>query len=131
MEGVFVALGTRYLEARELVREWASKSGVSQGFVMGILGWEWRHVMDRFYKRYVIYTGAFDEATDVIRVKAYNASLRSAFMLGTVLPDAENRVFVSGLRKIAGHPSSGAWTRNDQISFVISLAAAFENRCLR
>jgi len=143
MEGVFLALGAGYLEAREIVRERESRSGFSHGFVMGILGWEWRHVLDRFYRHY-IHISSWDEELNVIRVKAYNVSLQSGFLLGAVLPDSLQKAFVSGLRKLAGHPSTANWNSRDpldemevyraqrvQINFVIDLAVAFQRRSLR
>jgi hypothetical protein len=125
MVGVFVALGAGYEQARELARAEESASGFSQGFVMGILGWEWRHVVDRFYRHGVIRINQSDEELNVIRVKSYDTGLKSGFLLGSFLPEEVQRAFVSGLRKLAGHPSAGQWTRNDQISLVISLATAY------
>ena len=121
--GVFVALGAPYLEARELAKEEESKSGFSQGFVMGILGWEGRHVSSLFYRHGVIRINQMDEEMNTIRVKNYNAALISGFLFGRALPEVLRKDFVRGLRKLAGHPSAGRWTRNNQISFVISLAS--------
>lgn len=54
MAGVFAALGSGYLEARNMVRKENVASGYSQGFVMGLLGWEWSHVVSRFGRHGVL-----------------------------------------------------------------------------
>jgi hypothetical protein len=44
--GVAMALGAGYEQARELVQNEESLWGFAEGFVMGILGWEWRNVLE-------------------------------------------------------------------------------------
>lgn len=113
-----------YEEAREIVRQEEAASGFSQGFVMGLLGWTWTNVADRFVRWGVLRIYQMDEAMNNIRVNAYNSSLISGYLFGALLPERIQNAFLAGLRKVAGHPSTGHWQRIDQISFVISLAAA-------
>ena len=70
MVGVYVALGAGYYQARELAREENNKSGFSQGFVMGLLGWEWHQATNRFGRWGVLNINQFDEAINVIRGKS-------------------------------------------------------------
>ena len=123
--GVFVALGAGYFQAREIVENEESAWGLAEGFVMGVLGWEWHHVVARFYRARVLQIYHTDEALNSIRVRAYNTGLKAGFLFGSFLPDSLQAAYVKGLRNLAGHPSTGDWSRNVQISFVISLAAAF------
>jgi Domain of unknown function (DUF4157) len=126
MVGVFVALGSGYAAAREAVRNENTVSGLSQGFVMGLLGWEWRHVVDRFGRWSVIRINAMDEATDVIRVNAYNRGLRAGYDFAARLSVDEKKAYLSNIRKFGGIRVPKNWNRNRdaQISYVIELAAA-------
>jgi hypothetical protein len=126
MVGVFVALGSGYAAAREAVRNENTVSGLSQGFVMGLLGWEWRHVVDRFGRWSVLRINAMDEATDVIRVNAYNRGLRAGYDFAATLSADEKKAYLSHIRKFGGIRVPKNWNRNRdaQISYVIELAAA-------
>jgi hypothetical protein len=128
MELVFVALGAPYLQAREIVRKEETQSGFSQGFVMGILDWKWEHLSTLFYRHGVIRIYQADEELNNIRVKNYDTGLFAGYVRGHGLSGDAKHAYVSGLRKLAGHPTSGSWTRNDQISFVISLAVILRQR---
>jgi hypothetical protein len=128
---VFVTLGAPYKEARELIKAQETSTGFSQGFVMGILGWEWRHILSLFYLHNVIRISVWDEQQNVIRVKNYNLGLLGGYAAGRAMPKDRQKSLVSDLRKAAGQPSKGSWTRNDQISFVIPLAAAFSKRLMK
>jgi len=121
---VFVALGAGYLEAREAAKNEFSRTGFSQGFVMGILGWQWQHVVKRFYLQHIVHIYHFDEEINTIRVESYNLGLKGGFLLGSNLSPRLRKAYSRGLRKLAGHPSTGDWTASDQVSFVISLAGA-------
>ena len=124
MVGVYVALGAGYYQARELAREENNKSGFSQGFVMGLLGWEWHQATNRFGRWGVLNINQFDEAINVIRVKAYNAGLKAGYLAAVALPPAAKKAYLSRIRKLAHGAQAGNWTRNDQVSYVIELAAA-------
>ena len=123
--GVALALGAPYAQARELVRNEESTWGFAEGFVMGVLGWDWSNVSSLFYRHGVIRIYQTDEALNSIRVGAYNVGLKMGFLVGALLPSSMQGAFLAGLRKRAGHPSSSGWSRNVQVSFVIGLAAAF------
>ena len=122
MAGVFVALGSGYAEARAAVRNDYTASGFSQGFVMGLLGWDWHHAVDRFGVRFVI-PNPMDEALGVIRVNAYNAGLRAGYFAGAGLPADQKKAYLRAIRKFAGRRDSTTWSRADQISYVIELGA--------
>ena len=128
---VFVTLGAPYEEARELLKSQETSTGFAQGFVMAILGWEWHHVLSLFYSHGVVRINVWDEDQNTLRVKNYNLGLIGGFVAGRAVPKDRRKSLVSDLRKAAGHPATGSWTRNDQISFVIPLAAAFGKRLMR
>ena len=129
--GVFVALGAGYYQAREIAKQEETTSGFSQGFVLGILNWSISNVSNLFYRHGVIHINSVDEQLNVIRVVNFDRGLISGFLLGSALPDSLQEAFVSGLRKLAGHPATGHWTRNDQISFVIALATTLRRHSVR
>jgi hypothetical protein len=122
MAGVFVALGSGYAAAREAVQNENDRIGFAEGFVMGLLGWSGSQVKYLFGRFGVLRIYQADEELNSIRVKAYNAALAAGYTAAKALPKAAQKEYLSKLRKLAGHPSAGNWTRNDQISFVIDLA---------
>jgi hypothetical protein len=124
MVGVFLALGSGYAAARKAVRNENTVSRLSQGFVMGLLGWEWRQVVDRFGRLFVIPINAVDEATDVIRVNAYNRGLRAGYEFGAGLSVDVKKAYLRDIRKFGGVRVPLNWTRDDQVTYVIELAAA-------
>lgn len=111
-----------YEEAREIVSHEEAASGFSQGFVTGLLGWQWYNVRSLLGRWGSLRIYQADEAMNNIRVNAYNTGLKSGYVVGYLLPGSAQKAFLSGLRKRAHHPSAGGWTHTDQISFVISLA---------
>lgn len=123
MVGVYVALGSGYYMSRQLVKSESNASGFSQGFVAGLLGWEWRHVADRFLKKSVLRIDVWDEATNKIRVEAYNFGLAAGFIAGRGIPAVVKKAYLGDLRKLSG-AQAGAWTAADQVAYVIDLAAA-------
>ena len=88
--GVYVALGSGYYLSRQLVKSESTASGFSQGFVMGLLGREWRHAVDRFSRKAVLRVDVWDEANNKIRVDAYNSGLAAGFLAGRAAPDARS-----------------------------------------
>jgi Domain of unknown function (DUF4157) len=124
MVGVFVALGSGYYAARQTVKNENTVSGLSQGFVMGLLDWTWGQARDRFGRWSVIRINAMDEATDVIRVNAYNRGLRAGYDFAATLSADEKKAYLRQIRKFGGIRVPKSWSRDDQISYVIALAAA-------
>jgi hypothetical protein len=111
-----------YEEARAIVSQEESASGFSQGFVTGLLGWQWDNVRSLLGRWGSLRIYQADEASNNIRVNAYNTGMKCGYVVGYLLPASVQKAFLSGLRTLAHHPSAGHWTRNDQLSFVISLA---------
>ena len=129
MVGVWVALGSGYYEAREQAKVAESKSGFAHGFVMGILEWKWAHLANNFQRPF-LRINKVDEQMDVIRVRSYHGGLKTGFGAGSALPAEARKGYRIALRKLAGRRDSGQWSRNQddarnqQISYVIDLAAA-------
>jgi hypothetical protein len=127
--GVFVALGAPYYQARELAKEQNTKAGFAQGFVMGVLNWEWGHAVGRFARKY-LRINPNDPQMDRIRVVSYNAGLKSGFAAGAALPEDTRKQFRIKFRELAGRADSGSWSKNadaarlQQIDYVIALAGA-------
>jgi hypothetical protein len=91
---------------------------------MGILGWTWRQAVDRFGRPAVIRINPFDEATDVIRVNAYNHGLRAGYVYGAGLSADAKKAYLRDIHKFAGIRAPKSWSRQNQIDYVIELAAA-------
>jgi hypothetical protein len=129
MAGVFVALGSGYAAARVMVANENTASGFSQGFVTGLLSWEWHHVVDRFRMPF-LRINRMDGATDAIRVNAYHGGLKAGWAAAAALDPAARKAYLSKMRKLGGVQGPKAWStnrdvaRNEQISYVIALAAA-------
>ena len=130
MVGVFMALGAGYAEARAAVRNESTMSGFSQGFVMGLLGWEWRHAVDRFGVRSATPT-PFDEALGYIKANAYNGGMRAGFEAASKLSPDMKKAYLREIRKLAGPRGTTNWSRLDQISYVIELGAVARVHFLR
>src|SRR5262249_41382612 len=91
-----------YERAREIVREDEFMSGSSQGFVMGLLDWEWHTVVVRFgrFRHFQIYK--MDAELNYIRVHAYNRGLAAGYVRGKGLSaELKKR---RGSKKSAGSP---------------------------
>lgn len=129
MVGVWVALGSGYYQAREQAKVEESRSGFAHGFVMGVLEWQWHHLVGLF-RRPFLRINKFDEAMDRIRVVSYHGGLKAGFGAGSALPADARKAYRIELRRLAGRRDSGAWSRNadvarnQQISYVIELASA-------
>jgi hypothetical protein len=91
---------------------------------MGLLDWTWGQARDRFGRWSVIRINAMDEATDVIRVNAYNRGLRAGYDFAATLSADEKKAYLRQIRKFGGIRVPKSWSRDDQISYVIALAAA-------
>ncbi len=123
--GVWVALGSGYYEARQMVKSENTMSGFSQGFVCGLLRWTYDQTLDKF-RRPHLKINAFDEATDDIRVTAYIEGLRMGFIAGLAMPKLTAKEYLKRLRLLANIPlpSAESWRGHYQRDYVIYLAAA-------
>jgi hypothetical protein len=131
---VLTALGVGYYQAHEAARKEEGVSGFSHGFVMGLLGWEWRHVKERFTRQF-FRMNHYDEAMDVIRVNAYRQGLLGGFLTGLVFPAGAKKEYLRKIREGAGALAAGWSARSEQweermraqrvqINYVIDLAVS-------
>lgn len=67
--GMWAALGSGYLGARTAVDKENSARGYSQGFVMGLLDWEWHHARERFGVHGIMRSNQFDATLDEVKAK--------------------------------------------------------------
>src|SRR5262245_25413782 len=126
-----------YQRAREIVQEDEFMSGASQGFVMGLLDWEWHTVVIRFgrFRHFQIYK--MDEGLNYIRVHAYNRGLAAGYSRGKAMSAEEKKAWLKEIRRLAGvHGNPAGWKASSgdtlerqraqrvQINYVIDLAAA-------
>jgi hypothetical protein len=130
MAGVFMALGSGYAEARQIVKNEETISGFSHGFAMGLLGWEWSQAVDRFWV-WSARDNPMDETLGYIAANAYNRGLKAGFKKARELPDDVRKLYLRGLRSIVGPRDTQAWTRLEQIDYVIQLGAAARMNFLR
>jgi hypothetical protein len=110
--GTWVALGSGYYEARQIVKQKAALSGFADGFVAGILEWKGPQVANILGVRSVMRKNSFDSEADVFEAKGYNEGLTKGFALGSVAPADAKKVYRIHLRRLAGIRASGAWSRN-------------------
>jgi hypothetical protein len=122
--GVFVALGAPYAQARTLVKNENFQSGFSQGFVTGLLKWEWQQVTSRFFKFGPGQMNGFDESLSYIASNAFNNGLYAGFIQAGYLKGDVRKALLKRLRALAPGNSAGNWSRLDQISYVIALSSA-------
>lgn len=121
---VYVMLGAPYRKAQILVRNENFVSGFSQGFVTGLLRWDWPQTRSRFARFSPDFntSGAFD--LGFISANARNEGLRNGYIHASLFPDIVKKKILSLLRSGSPGTQAGNWSRNEQISFVIELAAA-------
>lgn len=122
--GVFAAMGAPYLEARNLVRNENFQSGFSQGFVTGLLKWEWQQTVSRFFKFSPGQINPFDASLSYIAANARNEGLRAGYVHACGLNEDGRKAILSRLRSLSPSTKAGRWDRLDQISYVIELAGA-------
>jgi hypothetical protein len=121
--GVFAAIGAPYAEARALVRNENFQSGFSQGFVTGLLKWEWQHAVSRFLK-FFAKTNPFDESLGYVAANAYNEGLRAGYLHAIALNETGRTAILGRLKSLSPGTAQGNWDRLHQISYVIDLASA-------
>jgi hypothetical protein len=128
--GVWVALGSGYYQARQIIKQKAAMSGFARGFVAGVLKWRGSHVVNILAQRYVVRTNTVDPDADVIEANAFNDGLVKGFALGSSASDDAKKGYRIHLRKLAGISAAGDWSRNadeahlQQSNYVVYLASA-------
>lgn len=134
MIAVQVALGAPYYQARKKAEEEGYSTGFAEGFVTGLLHWELRFAIDRFWDNAVA-RNLYDDAIPRIRANSHNQGLIDGRAAGIAKNDEEKKDYLRGLRVLANTSTAG-WTpksdnwleraqaRQVQISYVIALAAA-------
>ncbi len=126
--GVWMALGSGYAEAREIVENENTASGFSQGFVAALLGWSPKQTADHFMRHNVIRINAFDGQTDVIRVEAYNRGLRKGYLLGAGLPEGTRKAYLKEIKAMSNAVAPKHWSgdqnKRARIDYVIDLASS-------
>jgi hypothetical protein len=115
-----------YEKVRDNLKNDNFASGFSQGLIMGLLGWKWRQVVDLFSRRYVLHMYREQDLNEM-RVAYYNLGLRLGYHHAATLTPEARAAYLKAARKDSG-ATAGDWDRNDQISYVIALAAAFRKR---
>jgi hypothetical protein len=121
--GVFAAMGAPYAEARALVRNENFQSGFSQGFVAGLLKWDWRQTTSRLFQ-FAPSQNPTDESLGYIAANARNEGLRAGFIQAVGLNVAATTVLLHRLRSLSPSTRAGAWDLLHQKSYVIDLASA-------
>jgi hypothetical protein len=134
MVAVAAALGAPYYQARQAAKKEEYASGFARGFVTGLLQWEARFTIDRFWDNGFGKNG-FDESMPALRAAAHNEGLIKGRVAGLAKNDQEKKAYLKGLAKLSKASSSG-WNsksndpaermraRRVQIGYVIDLAAA-------
>lgn len=124
---VWVAMGSGYYQARQIVKHENTMSGFSQGFVCGLLGWSYSAALDKF-RMPLLMIDVWDEDNNRVRVDAYMDGLRKGFIAGHVITKPFAKNLLGKLRLIAdvSQPSADAWAGNRlvQRNYVIELAGA-------
>ncbi len=111
-------------QALEEVRNENTQTGFSQGLIMGLLGWKWSQVDDRFVQHYVLQIYQRQDLNDA-RVLSDNIGLHWVITMLQTFPSNTKRISHSHSKDFGA--TAGAWTRRDQIDYVIDLAARFAN----
>jgi hypothetical protein len=124
---VWVALGSGYYQARQIVRNESAMSGFSQGFICGLLRWSYDATLNHF-RMPLIMIDVWDEDNNSIRVDAYMDGLRKGFIAGNAVRKPVAKELQEKLRLLGkiSQPSSASWTGNRlvQRNYVIDLAGA-------
>jgi hypothetical protein len=122
--GVWAALGAGLYEAKALVKKKEFESGFSHGFVMRLLGWDWSHVVSRFFRFSPGSINPFDESIAYAGANAYNEGLRASFVYASIYDKKTQAALLAKLKAASPSSRAGRWNRRDQIDYVIELAAA-------
>jgi len=121
--GVFMALGSGYAEAREIIRNEAAVSGFSQGFVAGLLNMSSGTVKSIFVQHGVIHRHPMDPEADVIEMNARNRGVVAGYVMANQASADDKKAYLKEIRQFTGHVSAGDWTDRDKRDYVIEYAA--------
>jgi Putative peptidoglycan binding domain len=121
--GTFMALGSGYDEAREEIRNEATSSGFSRGFVAGILNMSPSTTKSLFGMHGVVSSNVMDPESDVMKVNAYNKGLVAGYALAHTATEDEKRAFVFEIRRFAPGVSPGDWGDREKRDYVVEYAA--------
>ncbi len=138
--GAFSAAGTYFLpvmvfnlmlrgvkesdeQVENLVKDENTLTGLSQGSIMGMLGWKWSQVDGLFVRHDVLPIYQRPELND-LRVLYYNVGLRGGYHYAATLSPPARKARLEACRKYSG-ATPGAWNRRDQINYVIDLGVSF------
>jgi hypothetical protein len=128
--GTWVMLGSGYYLARKRIRQKGTVTGFAQGFVMGVLNWQWHHAWSIFGRPYVVRANSWDARMDVEETLGLNEGLHKGFGLGSATPEDRKKGYRIALRRLAGRHDAGPWSRNSdeahlqQRNYVLELAGA-------
>jgi len=124
---VWVALGSGYYQARQIVRNESAMSGFSQGFICGLLRWSYDATLSHF-RMPLIMIDVWDEDNNSVRVDAYMDGLRKGFIAGNVVRKPITKELLEKLRMLGNiaQPSTANWQGNRlvQRNYVLELAGA-------
>ena len=123
LAGVFMALGSGYAEARELIKNEATVSGFSQGFVAGLLNMSAGTVKSIFGQHGVIPRHPGDRDSDVIEMKARNRGLVAGYLMANQVSADDKKAYLKEIRQFTGPVSAGDWTDRNKRDYVIEYAA--------
>jgi hypothetical protein len=107
----------------ELVQNENTKTGITQGTIMGMLGWKWSQVDELFVRHHVMQYYQRQDLNDA-RVLSYNVGLRGGYHYAAQLSPAARKGCLKACRKFSG-ATPGAWSQRDQINYVIDMAVAY------
>ena len=131
MAGVFMALGSGYAEAREQIKNEATVSGFSQGFVAGLLNMSAGTVKSIFGQHGVIPRHPGDRESDVIEMNARNRGVVAGYLMANQAPADDKNAYLKELRQFTGPVSAGDWTDRDKRDYVIEYAAKLRRHYLQ
>ncbi len=126
-------LGAPYMEMQELQRSESTSSGFAQGFVSGLLGWNWGQTKEHFSVDRIVHRNRFDRGEmDAIEMKAYNRGLAFGHDYGAMT--ARKKIFLAEIKRYASVSAPKDWNGDhnkiNRIDYVIKLAAAFRKHWL-
>jgi hypothetical protein len=110
-------------DTRAAIKNENAASGFSHGVIMWLLDWNWHQVVDLFARHALLRIYQRPDF-DKLWAESYNLGLRTGFEYGTKLDPDLGKQYLRAARKLSG-AKPGDWNRDDQISYVIALAAAF------